>query len=44
LCVEALRKNGDQRGAREAVPEADDLAAVETRFTATTQALCEIHC
>jgi uncharacterized membrane protein len=32
------------RGAREAVPEADDLAAVETRFTATTQALCEIHC
>ncbi|MCP8688448.1 DUF2254 domain-containing protein [Marinobacterium sedimentorum] len=30
------------RGAREAVPEADDLFAVEARFTAATQALCEL--
>ncbi len=31
------------RGAREAVPEADDLAAVEAHFTAATQALRELH-
>ena len=31
------------RGAREAVPEADDLLAVETCFTAATQALREPH-
>jgi len=31
------------RGAREAVPEADDLLAVETAFTAATQALRELH-
>lgn len=31
------------RGAREAVPEADDLAAVETRFMAATQALRAPH-
>ncbi len=31
------------RGAREAVPEPDDLAAVEARFTAATQALRELH-
>lgn len=30
------------RGAREAVPEADDLAVVEAGFTAATQALCEL--
>jgi len=30
-------------GAREAVPEADDLLAVEARFTAATQALRELH-
>ncbi|MBL0168588.1 MAG: DUF2254 domain-containing protein [Propionivibrio sp.] len=30
------------RGAREAVPEADDLLAVEVRFTAATQALYEL--
>jgi len=29
------------RGAREAVPEPDDLLAVEARFTAATQALCK---
>jgi len=31
------------RGAREAVPEPDDLLAVETAFTAATQALREFH-
>lgn len=30
-------------GAREAVPEAQDLLAVEARFTATTQALRDLH-
>ncbi len=30
-------------GAREAVPEADDLFAVEARFTAATQALRELR-
>jgi len=30
-------------GAREAVPEGDDLLAVEARFTAATQALRELH-
>ena len=31
------------RGAREAVPEADDRLAVETRFTAAAQALRSLH-
>ncbi len=31
------------RGAREAVPETDDLLAVEARFSAATQALREFH-
>lgn len=31
------------KGAREAVPEADDLSAVKARFAMATQALCEIH-
>jgi uncharacterized membrane protein len=30
------------RGARETVPEADDLAVVEAGFTAATQALCKL--
>lgn len=40
-----LQRHADMiiRGAREAVPEADDLAAVEAGFMATTQALCELH-
>ncbi len=40
-----LQRHADMivRGAREAVPEADDLLAVETRFTAATQALREPH-
>ncbi|QCB45474.1 hypothetical protein [Hydrogenophaga sp. PAMC20947] len=29
------------RGARDGVPEADDLAAVEAGFTAAIEALCE---
>jgi len=31
------------RGAREAVPDPDDLLAVEAAFRAATQALCELH-
>lgn len=31
------------RGARDAVPEADDLAAIEAGFMAATQALRELH-
>jgi uncharacterized membrane protein len=40
-----LQRHADMivRGAREAVPEADDLLAVEAAFTAATQALRELH-
>ncbi|MGK2941042.1 MAG: DUF2254 domain-containing protein [Immundisolibacter sp.] len=43
--VACLQRHADMiiRGAREAVPEADDLAAVETGFGAATQALREHH-
>ncbi len=40
-----LQRHADMivRGAREAVPEADDVRAVEARFTAATQALRKFH-
>lgn len=40
-----LQRHADMviKGAREAVPEADDLLAVETRFTTATQALRAFH-
>jgi len=43
--ADCLQRHADMivRGAREGVPEADDLFAIEARFLATSQALRDIH-